>query len=1006
MLKLLSQKFSIVLILFLLITFSALLTFQVKAATAVSTLTVDFPDIREGDTTPTTGTVVLDSAPTADVLITFQAITGGAPVSNQIVFTPATITFTPANWNVPQNFQYIAFDDAVIESSAVYFIVTTQSSTDPASNSTQTLIKPQGVLDNDLFHTMTPSAPAISEAGGTTTVGIAMNSLTFMANSLITITTDNPCVTVSPTTMNFTEATWDVKQNLVITAAASCDNQIIDSRKVKISLLADDVVSSFDWQNNLKTYDLTLTDNDTASVLTSATTVNITEGGATGTYTMKLTSQPTADVTATIAGGANATASPATLTFTPANWNVAQTVTVTAVDNAVVDGTHTQVITNTFTSTDTNYNTQTPQVTATITDNDVTPTSTDTDGDGIPNATDADQDGDGILNIYDNDVDGDGIPNATDTDDDGDGTPDATDTTPTGAGDTTDNDGDGIPNATDPDQDGDGILNVYDNDVDGDGIPNATDTDDDGDGTADATDTTQPNDADGYGSATDTDGDGIPNSIDPDQDGDGILNVYDNDVDGDGIPNATDTDDDNDGTLDAADTAQPNDADGYGTTTDTDGDGIPNATDPDQDGDGILNIYDNDVDGDGIPNATDTDDDGDGTPDATDTTPTGAGTATDNDGDGIPNATDPDQDGDGILNIYDNDVDGDGIPNATDTDDDNDGILDAADTTQPNDADGYRSATDTDGDGIPNATDPDQDGDGTLNIYDNDVDGDGIPNATDTDDDGDGTPDATDTVQPNDADGYGTITDVDGDGIPNWNDPDLDGDGISNSADPDVDGDGIPNTSDNDDDNDGIPNDIENKYANGDANGDGIKDSLQSNVYTGENPVTGAYNTLTLSNTDCKITNGFKVTSESAQAVQDEKFEYPLGLFGFKVLCGTKGATVNVSVLFDKVYDTSKFSYRKYNTTTKQWLNLTTFVAYSTVTVNSKNVTKAEFTLKDGGTGDEDGVENGIIQDPSGPAKDASLTTTGSDMNLMLVGLMTILVGSVVILKPRLMKKN
>ena len=32
------------------------------------------------------------------------------------------------------------------------------------------------------------------------------------------------------------------------------------------------------------------------------------------------------------------TVSPATLTFTPANWNTAQTVTVTGVDDAVDDG--------------------------------------------------------------------------------------------------------------------------------------------------------------------------------------------------------------------------------------------------------------------------------------------------------------------------------------------------------------------------------------------------------------------------------------------------------------------------------------------------------------------------------------------------------------------------------------------------------------------------------------------------------------------------------------------
>ncbi|WP_031014098.1 glycoside hydrolase family 48 protein [Streptomyces sp. NRRL F-5727] len=55
--------------------------------------------------------------------------------------------------------------------------------------------------------------------------------------------------------------------------------------------------------------------------------------GATGTFDLKLSTAPTANVTVTVArtsGNTNLTASPATLTFTPANWNTAQKVTVTA----------------------------------------------------------------------------------------------------------------------------------------------------------------------------------------------------------------------------------------------------------------------------------------------------------------------------------------------------------------------------------------------------------------------------------------------------------------------------------------------------------------------------------------------------------------------------------------------------------------------------------------------------------------------------------------------------
>ncbi|MGY3340070.1 hypothetical protein ACVW0K_006169 [Streptomyces filamentosus] len=68
--------------------------------------------------------------------------------------------------------------------------------------------------------------------------------------------------------------------------------------------------------------------------------------GATGTFDLKLSKAPAANVTVTVArtsGVTGLTASPATLTFTPANWNTAQKVTVTA----AATGTGTAVFTAT-----------------------------------------------------------------------------------------------------------------------------------------------------------------------------------------------------------------------------------------------------------------------------------------------------------------------------------------------------------------------------------------------------------------------------------------------------------------------------------------------------------------------------------------------------------------------------------------------------------------------------------------------------------------------------------
>jgi hypothetical protein len=365
-------------------------------------------------------------------------------------------------------------------------------------------------------------------------------------------------------------------------------------------------------------------DNDVAAVTVTETSGStaVTEGGATDAVSLVLTTQPTAPVTITLSGGTQVSLSTTSLTFTTVNWNVPQVVTVTAVDDSVVEGVHTQSVTLVPTSTDTLYSSLTlASVSVSITDNDAV--SNDIDGDGILNVNDPDIDGDGINNVFDTDVDGDGTLNTTDTDDDSDGTPDGSDSTPQGIGTLADIDGDGIPNASDVDIDGDGVVNILDADTDNDGIPNTTDTDDDNDGTPDGSDSTPT----GLGSLVDYDGDGLLNAADPDMDGDGVNNVFDTnpgsgvsaDTDGDGITNGLDTDDDNDGILDVSDPSIT----GLGTLTDVDGDGTPDASDPDMDGDGILNAADSDTDGDGIPNATDTDDDNDGIPDGSDSTPTG-----------------------------------------------------------------------------------------------------------------------------------------------------------------------------------------------------------------------------------------------------------------------------------------------------------------------------------------------------------------------------------------------
>ncbi len=110
-----------------------------------------------------------------------------------------------------------------------------------------------------------------------------------------------------------------------------------------------------------------------ANITQSGGNTAVTEGGMTDTYNVVLNSQPIADVTITVdSANLQINSDVNTLTFTPSNWDTAQTVTVTAVDDTVGEGNHTGVIQHTLSSSDNRFNNITADsIIAAVTDNDL-----------------------------------------------------------------------------------------------------------------------------------------------------------------------------------------------------------------------------------------------------------------------------------------------------------------------------------------------------------------------------------------------------------------------------------------------------------------------------------------------------------------------------------------------------------------------------------------------------------------------------------------------------------
>lgn len=314
--------------------------------------------IGEGSTT--TYTVKLNTQPTANVTVT-------PTLDAQLNIIPSTLTFTSTNYSTPQTITVTAVDDSIDEGSHSGTISHTATSIDTYYNNISVGNISATITDNDTAG-VTPSAMSggVGEGGSSASYNIKLNS-TPTNNVTITITPDTQ-LSVVPSTLTFTPANALTDQTVTVSAI---DDFLLENAHT--GTLTHSVTSSDPKYNSIAVSNVTanITDNDSASFTFSSSTVNVAEGGLLATYTIKLNTIPTANVTITPTPDAQVNVTPSDLTFTSANFSTPQTFTVTTVDDSIDEGTHNGMISHTASSLDGNYNNlPIGNVTATITDND------------------------------------------------------------------------------------------------------------------------------------------------------------------------------------------------------------------------------------------------------------------------------------------------------------------------------------------------------------------------------------------------------------------------------------------------------------------------------------------------------------------------------------------------------------------------------------------------------------------------------------------------------------
>ena len=295
-----------------------------------------------------TYTVVLTSQPTGPVTVTPSR--SGSP---DVTVSPSPLTFTTGNWFTAQTVTVSAIHDAdaANDIAKISHSVSGADYESVAAANVSVAVSDDETASTEVVLSVDPAALSEDAGSKTITVTATLDQAPRTVNTVAT-------VTVGKTNNTATEGTDYAEvgsHSLYIVARATSGTLAFTLTPTDDDVDEEDETLTVDGSIQgltVTTASVTIVDNDQRGVTVSTTSLTVREGGS-ATYTVVLTSQPTGNVTVTIqdpTDNADVTAEPATLTFTTTDWNVVQTVTVSAAQDGDADD-ETATITHTTAST-------------------------------------------------------------------------------------------------------------------------------------------------------------------------------------------------------------------------------------------------------------------------------------------------------------------------------------------------------------------------------------------------------------------------------------------------------------------------------------------------------------------------------------------------------------------------------------------------------------------------------------------------------------------------------
>ena len=304
--------------------------------------------IDEGESNGSYYDVVLTARPTASVTITLD-LTGDPSASAD----KSSLTFTREDWSTSQRVTIAAGEDDDASDGRVT-IAHTASSIDEGCSGISISSVSVNIRDNDEppplpAITLSSDGTSVSEPDGTATVTAAVAGGEEPADDLtINLTHSGRAANGA----DYRVATLTIESGATSGEAelTVLDDPVVEGTE-EIRLIA-----GADGYRDSAPLSMNLTDDDSAGVSIAPTELTIAEGGS-NSYRVVLTSQPSHDVTVTISrsGDGDVRIDDQELTFSDSDWDTAQSVTVSAVqdDDARDDG---ATLRHTVAGSDSDYN--------------------------------------------------------------------------------------------------------------------------------------------------------------------------------------------------------------------------------------------------------------------------------------------------------------------------------------------------------------------------------------------------------------------------------------------------------------------------------------------------------------------------------------------------------------------------------------------------------------------------------------------------------------------------